>query len=308
MPTSATNNRVEYAARSQALFDADASVALARYRVQASLEAHQRQLAMLQALQQRIATDTAGLNATFRRLGAAQDSLSRLTVSLDAAAVRLRQLFQGQLTAMRLLADENQRMLDSLRAQMASTLTAGDREMLDTETSTSRIYRQVADDVAGGLDRAVGNHPVFAMRDSARARGERSKQALSQAQSALASAQASINEEVTRLQGTDGAAAYRSALASAEATRSAAESQMVAIVTRELDARATELLASLTRDTEAAEFGSASASFFQALEASGRAPTPATPAGTTGSASGTTGASGAQSAPATTTTSSRPRQ
>lgn len=82
---------------------------------------------------------------------------------------------------------------------------------------------------------------------------------------------------------------------------------MVAIVTRELDARATELLASLRRDTEAAEFGSASASFFQALEASGRAPAPNAPTGTSGAGGGTTGAAGAQSAPATTTT-SRPKQ
>ena len=55
---------------------------------------------------------------------------------------------------------------------------------------------------------------------------------------------------------------------------------MVAVVDAELRARAIEMIASLRRDTEAAEFGSASASFFQAIDA-GQTPT----AGTTSSAS-----------------------
>jgi hypothetical protein len=42
---------------------------------------------------------------------------------------------------------------------------------------------------------------------------------------------------------------------------------VVAVVDAELRARATEMIAVLKRDTEAAEFGSASASFFQAIDA-----------------------------------------
>ena len=304
VPTSATNNRVEYAGRAQALFDADAAVALARYRVQAALEAQQRQLAMLQALQLRIATDTSGLNATFRRLSAAQDSLARLATALDAAAGRLRQMFQAQVAATRMLADENQHLLDSLRTAMASSLSANDRELLDTEASTAQIYRTMAEQISGGIDQAVAHHPVFTMRDSVRAHGEKSRLALTDARNALASAQTAIDAAITELRGSDGAAAFRPALASAEAQRSAAESQLVAIVSKELDARATELIAGLKRDTEAAEFGSASASFFQALEAQGR--TPNAPTGTTGDASGMTGTPAARSAPVATT--SRPKQ
>ena len=46
-----------------------------------------------------------------------------------------------------------------------------------------------------------------------------------------------------------------------------AEAQLIAVVSSELNARATEMIAELRRDGEAAEFGSASASFFKALDA-----------------------------------------
>ncbi len=304
VPTSATNTRVEYAQRAQALFDADAAVALAQFRVQAAMDAQARQITMLQALQARIAGDTSGVNAMFRRLSAAQDSLGRLNTHLDVAASRLREMFRLQVATTRSIAEENQRMIDSVRGQMSSVMASVDQEILNTEASTAQTYRAIAELIDGNIDRAVGTHPVFARRDSVRARGEQSRVALAAAQNALTGLQMALSSELTRLQGNDAASALRPALASAQTRRAAAEGVLVAVVQRELDARATELIASLRRDTEAAEFGSASASFFQALEAQGR--TPNAPAGTTGAAGGMTIAPEARPAPVATT--SRPQQ
>jgi hypothetical protein len=195
-------------------------------------------------------------------------------------------------------------MIDSVRGQMSSVMASVDQEILATEASTAQTYRAIAELIDSNIDRAVGTHPVFARRDSVRARGEQSRVALAAAQNALTGLQMALSSELTRLQGNDAASALRPALASAQTRRAAAEGVLVAVVQRELDARATELIASLRRDTEAAEFGSASASFFQALEAQGR--TPNAPAGTTGAAGGMTIAPEARPAPVATT--SRPQQ
>lgn len=287
--TSATNNRADYAGRAQALNEADVQVALARYRVQEALEAQARQLATLQALQQTLTTEGSAFGALSARLTAAQDSLSRLATVLDAAAGRLRQLFQGQINATRLLADENVALVDSVRGVLAGSAGAMERDLLDREAQTSRIYRGVADLIESGIEGAIGRHPAFALRDSVRARGDRSRALLGEAQNAATAAQQLIATEIARLQSNDATAEYRSTLASAESRRAAVEAQLVSVVERELGARAGEMVAELRRDTEAAEFGSASALFFQALDA-GNAPRGAGPSGTTGALPGPGGA------------------
>lgn len=285
---SATNTRVDYAARAQALREADVQVALARFRVQEAIDAQARQLATLQALQQTLTTEGASFGALSAKLTAAQDSLSRMATSLDAAAGRLRQLFQGQINATRLLADENLELVDSVRNVLAASSGTMERELLDREAETSRIYRGVADLIENGIEGAIGRHPVFALRDSLRVRGARSRALLAEAQNASTTAQQLIAAEIARLQSNDATAAYRSTLASAEARRMAVEAQLVAVVERELSARAGEMVADLRRDTEAAEFGSASALFFQALDA-GNAPRGAGTSGTTGALPSTSG-------------------
>jgi hypothetical protein len=154
--------------------------------------------------------------------------------------------------------------------------------LLDTESQTATAYIQLADIIERGLDTALGHHPVFAKRDSINARSQQLATLLGESQSALAAARQAVTDEITRLQsgGSDRARSLQATLAAAESRRTAAENSLVGIVDAELRARATEMIASLKRDTEAAEFGSASASFFQAIDA-GQTPT----AGTTSSAS-----------------------
>jgi hypothetical protein len=267
--TSATGNRALFAKRTQALFDADLSVALARYRLQELLDAYNARLATLQRFQQQVNTQADSLKVVSGKLTAAQDSLNRLAVILDATATRIRQLFAGQINATRLLADENIAAIDSLRRTLAGTMGADEDKLLQMESSTARIYREVADLVERGVPTAIGRHPTFALRDSLRAKSARVGGLLTQTQTALASTQKAIDDEIARLKAGDpnGASGLRSAIASAESRRTAAEAQLIAVVGAELNARATEMIAELRRDGEAAEFGSASASFFKALDA-----------------------------------------
>jgi len=267
--TSATANRAMYANRTQALFDADFTVAVARYRLQELLDAYRERLATLRRFQQQVGAEGDTLRMVAGRLTSAQDSLTRLAVRLDATGIRIRQIFVGQINATRLLADENIAGIDSLRRTLAGMMGTQEDQLLQMETATARIYREIADVTERGVDGAIRAHPAFALRDSVRAKGVRLASLLTETQSALASTKVAVDAEIARLEGGEasGAASLRSAIASAEARRSAAETQLIAVVTAELNARATEMIAELRRDGEAAEFGSASASFFKAIDA-----------------------------------------
>ena len=281
-PASATTNPQLFAQRSQALYSADVAVILAQHQLAELLAAQQRQIAMLQALQARLNADADALNALAARVTAARDSLAHLAVALDAAAVRLKQMFVAQINTTRMLANENRAAIDSVRGTLAGASSASEYSLLDIEGQTAAAYLQFATTIEQGLDGALGHHPVFAKRDSLNAKSTRLAQLLADNQSALTATRQLLGDEIARLQGgnTDRARALQATLASAEAQRAAAENAVVAVVDAELRARATEMIASLKRDTEAAEFGSASASFFQALDAGQTGAT-----GTTSSAS-----------------------
>ena len=281
-PASATKNPQQFAARSQALYAADAAVVVAQHTLAELLASQQRQIALLQQLQTRLNSDADALAATAAKLTAARDSLARLAVALDAASVRLRQMFVAQINTTRMMANENRASLDSVKSVLTGAQGTPEYTLLDTESQTAAAYLQLADIIERGLDNALGHHPVFAKRDSINAHSQQLATLLGASQSALATARQAVTDEITRLQsgGSDRARSLQATLAAAESRRTAAENSLVGVVDAELRARATEMIASLKRDTEAAEFGSASASFFQAIDA-GQTPT----AGTTSSAS-----------------------
>lgn len=280
-PVSAGANRGEYTARAQALFEADVQVALARYRLQEQLDAQNRQLVLLRALQQQLAEGSSQFGPFAAQLAAARDSLARLAVTLDASGARIRGMIEQQVSATRAAAAENQASIDSVRRSLGASVTPEDAEILRLESQTAAAYAQLAQEIQSGIGGAIARHPVFALRDSVRARGERIGRLLGETQTALANAQAMVAQEIARLEAGDAerVGAARRTLAAAETRRAAAEGQVVALVERELTARAGQTLASLRRDGEAAEFGSASAAFFQAID-DGRT------AGTRGAAGG----------------------
>lgn len=308
-PASATTNRAAYTTRAQQLYEADVAVEIARYRLDRALAATQAQLVLLRALQQQLQSQHDSLAARETQLRAAQDSLQRMTTVLEAAGVRLRLMFQQQAAAARAIADENLASIDSVRRNLGANMGATEATILTTESQTAQTYRAIADLIGSQFEGALSRHPAFVMRDSARIHGERVAVLIGETRTALTAAQQAVAGDIARLEGgeSERASALRSALAAAEALRTTAEGQVVQLVERELQARASEMLATLQRDQEAAEFGSASAKFFQAMDAARTQPTTtgaggsatrpiAAPHGTSEGAVGTTGVSSATKA------------
>jgi len=126
----------------------------------------------------------------------------------------------------------------------------------------------------------------IALHDSIMARLARARALHDTTVRVLATDDSVVARELASLRGveSDQVHAMRAALATAEAARAAAETQMIALVDGELRARAASQLASLEHDKEAADYGSASASFFRAMELGGAAGTPAAPAAPSSSA------------------------
>lgn len=281
-------NRADYATRSSALYAADLRVAVARYRLQQQIDAQARQLALLRGLQSELANGSSILGPLTAQITAARDSLTRVASALDAAGERIRALFRTQITETQAIAAENAASIDSVRREMGTAMTNEDSEVLRIESSTAASYAELARQIDAGLNGAISHHPVFAQRDSVRAHSDRVGTLLGEANTALATAQTLVAQDIARLEGGEGdrVRQARSTLAAAESQRGAVEAQLVAVVERELTARAGTLLASLRRDTEAAEFGAASASFFEATDAGRTAGTPGTPGGSAGVSTG----------------------
>lgn len=282
-PASAGPNRANYVRSSQQLYQADVAFALARWRMDEALSAQARQIALLEALRASLADEEGTFGRTLNELSAARDTIAAVSTSLDRTAEWVRRMFAAQLEFTRMLATENQRIVDSVRTNLSGALQEGEAGALEYESATAQTYQRIADVLEGQIDSAIARHPAFALRDSARARADRIAALIDAARNALASARNAVDAELARLRAGDSerVMALRGALAAAEQQRAMAEAQLVAVVGAELDARASEMLANLQRDHEAAEFGAASAAFFQALEAQ-RA------IGTTGSSSSAT--------------------
>ncbi len=265
----------QYASRSQALLGADVSIAIARLRLDEALAAERMKLAALQNLQQVIADGNENLAYLTQQLGATQDSLVKMQAVLAEARQRVHTALADQVQETQTLADENARRLDSLRTTLGGTLDSGDAELLAMESRTAGAYRQLAAIVQQGLDAAIDRHPAFLLRDSLAARLARARALRDSTAMVLASDDQSVKAELERMQGSesDRVRSMRGALAAAESGRSAAEGAMIALLDGELRARAGMLVAMLERDRETADYGTASAAFFKAMDAAAAGPT-----------------------------------
>jgi hypothetical protein len=271
-PASATRNRSDFVIGAQALYDADVAVALARHRLEEQMESQRLQLALLRRFQTILAGDLAGFDTLTRGLTAAQDSLSRVYAVVGAAAARLTQMFAAQVTATKLIAEENIVSIDSLRRGLAGAISPADDAILVQERETADYYRRTADLIQNGLSGAIARNPIFAMADSVRARAAKVATLVAEARGAGEEAQRLLASAIAEMESTESerVRSLRAAITAAEAQRTAAETRLVAVVDAELRARSSEMLATLRRDVEAAEFGSASAMFFKTLDAERR--------------------------------------
>jgi hypothetical protein len=267
-PASATRQPHELVVQSQNLASADAAIAVARYRLAEQLEAQQREMALLAQLGASLAGDSAALGALSAGYQTLADSVARLDQLMAAAEARLRDMIGREVEATRSLAAENLKTADSLKAALAPSATAEDRVAIDAEVATAAAYSRIAEMTATGLDKAIAHHPVFVLRDSLRAHNAAARATLANLQNTWTGSRRGVDAELSALRAGDGPGVQgaRKALADAEARRASVEGELIAAVTAELSARAGEMVASLERNAEAAQFGVASAAFFRAID------------------------------------------
>ena len=127
--------------------------------------------------------------------------------------------------------------------------------------------------VAARADSQMDALPLFLLRDSVRTRLGRVRDDLAKSKAAIDDADRLFAAARTgQLTDTSAMLAQlRSTRSAAESRRTQAEAALVATVISELSARASEMLALLQHDMQAAEFGTATASFFNAID-QGRPP------------------------------------
>ena len=249
------------------LHNADISVVLANEDILAQRGNVALQLLLLRRARQQIELAGDSLGPMFTRMSAAEDSLARVTQHVDVAGLLLHRLFAPQFSDMRKISSDNIRQIDSVRRSMGAYAAPSDLAVLDREAATAADYGRLADVIERGLNQVIANHPAFALRDSIRLRGERTRQLIVQTQRAVTTGEAAVDEQMARVSegGSSTRASLRSTLNAAAAAQEQAVSVLTVAVERDLTVRAGVLATDARRDQEAAEFGAAGASFFRQL-------------------------------------------
>ncbi len=280
MPTSDAS-RGDLAKGLATLRDADVGVATADQAVRSENSNILLQVANLKRMREMIQGAQDSLRTGFGPLAIAEDSLARVTSNVDTAYFTLHRLIGATVTDLRDLANENATKLDSVQHSLQALASTADLAYLQQERETNAIYRRIADEVDAGLDSAIAHNPAFALRDTVRQRGERTRALIVQTRAAGAVAAAAVDSAQARVERgpSETRLALRAALVAAQARRDAAATALVVTVDRELTARGIALAAAMRRDLEAAEFGSATASFFRAVAADSTASPAAAPSG-----------------------------
>jgi hypothetical protein len=283
VPASA-ENLGRYAQAAERLAAGDVLVAMAQLRLQEQLDAQQLRLATLQRLHDVIGAERSRLDTVSARLNTARDSLQRVAAAVDEVANMVRDMLVASAAETRELAQANLAKADSTRAALGASAGSTEGNILQLERSTAEIYLRLAQAIEQNIEGAVRRHPVVALRDSLQQKQAHAFALVDSVRTQLDATQQIVAAELAAMQGgeTERVRAARAALAAAQAALVQGEAQVIAVVDAELRARAGRMIAQLRKDAEAADFGSASASFFQVVE-----PTGARAAGTQGRAGGT---------------------
>ena len=257
-----------FAQRTEAVMTADLDAAIASQRLRLATRNAALRLMQIRGLQQAMQGRGDTVSKLVARVDTTDSRLSGLLTSIDSTESHLR---AALVTQVRNVQGGPAYVLsvraDSLRQR--GLIPSG----LDVESL-----------VAARTDSLLNALPLFLLRDSVRTR-------LTQVRNDLAESRAAI-QDADRLfaaaqtgQLTDTSASLtqlRSAEGSARARRADAEAALIAAVSTELSARATDLLALLQHDMQAAEFGTATAGFFNTID-QGRPAGAKTGTGTSGS-------------------------
>jgi hypothetical protein len=251
-PASANAATTVFAQRSEAVMAADLDAAVTSQRLRLATRN-----ATLRLMQIR------GLGQAMKGRG---DTVAKLVARVDTTDTRLRGLLSS---------------IDSTESHLRATLVT---EVRNVPGGPAYVLSVRADSlskrglippgvdvealVAARTDSMLNALPLFLLRDSVRSRLELVRQQLADSHQAIQAADALFSAAETG-QLTDTSAALgklRSEQAAAMARRSVAETGLIAAVSTELTARATDLLSLLQHDLQAAEFGTATAAFFNAID------------------------------------------
>lgn len=281
-PPSANAAPTLFAQRAEAVMAADLDAAITSQRLRLASRNATLRLMQIRGLQQAMQGRGDTVAKLVARVDTTDSRLSGLLTSIDSTESHLR----GSLVTQVRNVQGGPAYVLSVRAdslRQRGLIPAG----LDVEAL-----------VAARTDSMLNALPLFLLRDSVRIRMNKVRQELAESRTAIEQADRLFAAAQTG-QLTDTSASLsrlRSAQAAAQSRRSEAEAGLVAAVSTELSARATDLLALLQHDLQAAEFGTATAAFFNAID-QGRPAGAGTTTGTsgTGSSAGLTPASGASS-------------
>ena len=251
-PPSANAAPTLFAQRSEAVMTADLDAAITSQRLRLATRNATLRLMQIRGLQQ--------------AMQGRADTVARLVARVDTTDSRL----SGLLTSI----DTTEARLRGALVTQVRNVPGGPAYVLSVRADSLRQRGQVPVGldveslVAARTDSLLNALPLFLLRDSVRIR-------LTQVRKDLADSRAAI-QDADRLfaaaqtgQLTDTSASLtqlRSAQASAMERRTQAEAGLIAAVSSELTARATDLLALLQHDMQAAEFGTATAAFFNAID------------------------------------------
>ena len=265
-PASANAAPTLFAQRAEAVMSADLDAAITSQRLRLASRNATLRLMQIRGLQQ--------------AMQGRGDTVAKLVARVDTTDARLR----GLLTSI----DSTESHLRGSLVTQVRNVQGGPAYVLSVRADSLRQRGLIPPGldvealVAARTDSLLNALPLFLLRDSVRIRMNKVRTELAESRTAIEQADRLFAAAQTG-QLTDTSASLsrlRSAQAAAQSRRSEAEAGLVAAVSTELSARATDLLALLQHDLQAAEFGTATAAFFNAID-QGR------PAG-----AGTTGTSG----------------
>jgi TolA-binding protein len=274
-PASANAAPTLFAQRAEAVMAADLDAAITSQRLRLATRNATLRLMQIRGLQQAMQGRGDTVAKLVARVDTTDSRLSGLLTSIDSTESHLR----GSLVTQVRNVQGGPAYVLSVRAD-----SLRQRGLIPPGLDVEALVGARTDSLLNAL-------PLFLLRDSVRIRMNKVRQELAESRTAIEQADRLFAAAQTG-QLTDTSASLsrlRSAQAAAQSRRSEAEAGLVAAVSTELSARATDLLALLQHDLQAAEFGTATAAFFNAID-QGR------PAG-----AGTTGTSGTGSSAGLTT-------
>jgi hypothetical protein len=291
-PASANATPTLFAQRSEAVMAADLDAAITSQRLRLATRNASLRLMQIRGLQQ--------------AMKGREDTVAKLVARVDTTDARLRGLLSS--------IDTTESHLRGSLVTQVRNVQGGPAYVLSVRADSLRQRGLIPAGVdvealvAARTDSLLDAMPLFLLRDSVRVRLTKVRQDLAGSRAAIQDADRLFASAQTG-QLTDTSASLtqlRNAEAAARSRRAQAEAGLIAAVSTELSARAADLLTLLQHDLQAAEFGTATTAFFNAID-QGR---PAGTTGTQGSGGGSAGGSltgpGSAAAPGSNPTKAQP--